>query len=44
MTDPLSRTHIIALDAADPLRPLRNDFLIPRSASATPGISSPVGS
>ena len=30
MTDPLSRTHIIALDAADPLRPLRNDFLIPR--------------
>ena len=30
MTDPLSRTHAIALDAADPLRPLRNDFLIPR--------------
>ena len=30
MTDPLSRTHIIALDAADPLRPLRNEFLIPR--------------
>ena len=30
MTDPLSRTHAIALDAADPLRPLRNDFLIPK--------------
>jgi kynureninase len=30
MTDPLSRTHAIALDAADPLRPLRNEFLIPR--------------
>ena len=30
MTDPLSRTHAIALDATDPLRPLRNDFLIPR--------------
>ncbi|PZQ23497.1 MAG: kynureninase, partial [Stenotrophomonas acidaminiphila] len=30
MTDPLSRTHIIALDAADPLRALRNEFLIPR--------------
>ena len=30
MTDPLSRTHAIALDAADPLRPLRSDFLIPK--------------
>lgn len=30
MTDSLSRTHAIALDAADPLRPLRNDFLIPK--------------
>jgi len=30
MTDPLSRTHAIALDAADPLRLLRNDFLIPK--------------
>ncbi len=30
MTDPLSRTHAIALDAADPLRPLRHDFLIPK--------------
>ena len=30
MTDPLSRTHAIALDATDPLRALRNDFLIPR--------------
>ncbi len=30
MTDPLSRTHAIALDAADPLRPLRNEFLIPK--------------
>lgn len=30
MTDLLSRTHAIALDAADPLRALRNEFLIPR--------------
>ena len=30
MTDPLSRTHAIDLDAADPLRMLRNDFLIPK--------------
>ena len=30
MTDPLSRTHAIALDAADPLRPLRNEFLVPK--------------
>ncbi|WP_368563610.1 kynureninase [Pseudoxanthomonas sp. UTMC 1351] len=30
MTDSLSRTHAIALDAADPLRPLRNEFLIPK--------------
>ncbi len=30
MTDPLSRTHAIALDAADPLRPLRSEFLIPK--------------
>ncbi|KAF1722643.1 kynureninase [Pseudoxanthomonas wuyuanensis] len=30
MTDPLSRTHAIALDAADPLRLLRNEFLIPK--------------
>jgi len=33
MTDALSRTHAIALDAADPLRPLRNDFLIPKYKS-----------
>jgi kynureninase len=30
MTDSLSRTHAIALDAADPLRQLRNEFLIPK--------------
>ena len=30
MTDALSRTHTIALDAADPLRPLRAEFLIPK--------------
>ena len=30
MTDPLSRTHAIALDAADPLRALRNEFLLPK--------------
>ncbi|MDN8650510.1 kynureninase [Stenotrophomonas indicatrix] len=30
MSDLLSRTHAIALDAADPLRPLRQEFLIPR--------------
>ncbi len=30
MSDLLSRTHAIALDAADPLRPMRNEFLIPR--------------
>ncbi|UBB26707.1 kynureninase [Pseudoxanthomonas japonensis] len=30
MTDALSRTHAIALDAADPLRALRNEFLIPK--------------
>ena len=30
MTDPLSRTHAMALDAADPLRPLRSEFLIPK--------------
>src|SRR5690606_32158063 len=30
MSDLLSRTHAIALDAADPLRPLRGEFLIPR--------------
>ena len=30
MNDPLSRTNAIALDAADPLRPLRHDFLIPK--------------
>ena len=30
MTDALSRTHAIALDAADPLRPLRNEFLVPK--------------
>ncbi|MFB8831689.1 hypothetical protein ACE0DR_25975 [Azotobacter sp. CWF10] len=30
MSDLLSRTHAIALDAADPLRPLRTEFLIPR--------------
>ncbi len=30
MTELLSRTHAIALDAADPLRALRNEFLIPR--------------
>ncbi len=30
MTDALSRNHAIALDAADPLRTLRTDFLIPK--------------
>jgi kynureninase len=30
MTESLSRTHAIALDAADPLRPLRNEFHIPK--------------
>ena len=30
MTETLSRTHAIALDAADPLRSLRTDFLIPK--------------
>jgi len=30
MTEALSRTHAIALDAADPLRALRNEFLIPK--------------
>lgn len=30
MTDALSRTHAIALDAADPLRAMRNEFLIPK--------------
>ncbi len=30
MTDALSRTHAIALDAADPLRALRGEFLFPR--------------
>lgn len=30
MTDSLSRTHAMALDAADPLRPLRSEFLIPK--------------
>jgi kynureninase len=30
MNESLSRTHAIALDAADPLRPLRNEFLIPK--------------
>lgn len=30
MTDSLSRTHALALDAADPLRPLRNEFIIPK--------------
>lgn len=30
MTDELSRTYAIALDAADPLRPMRNEFLIPK--------------
>lgn len=30
MTDSLSRTHAMALDAADPLRPLRGEFLIPK--------------
>ncbi|RXR07290.1 kynureninase [Pseudoxanthomonas composti] len=30
MSNPLSRTHVIALDAADPLRAFRNEFLIPR--------------
>ena len=25
-----ARTHAIALDAADPLRPFRNEFLIPK--------------
>ncbi|HZV38739.1 MAG TPA: kynureninase, partial [Pseudoxanthomonas sp.] len=30
MTDPLSREHALALDAADPLRRFRDEFLIPR--------------
>lgn len=30
MTDPLSRAHALALDAADPLRRFRDEFLIPR--------------
>ncbi len=30
MTHALSRTHAIALDAADPLRSFRNEFLLPR--------------
>lgn len=30
MSDSLSRTHAMALDAADPLRPLRSEFLIPK--------------
>jgi kynureninase len=30
MSDSLSRTHAMALDAADPLRPLRGEFLIPK--------------
>jgi kynureninase len=30
MTDSLSRIHATALDAADPLRPLRSEFLIPK--------------
>lgn len=30
MTDAFSRTHAIALDAADPLRGLRQEFLLPR--------------
>jgi kynureninase len=30
MTDSLSRTHAMAMDAADPLRPLRSEFLIPK--------------
>ncbi|MFT3757166.1 MAG: kynureninase [Pseudoxanthomonas sp.] len=30
----LSRTHALALDAADPLRTLRNDFLIPKHGAA----------
>ncbi len=30
MTDTLHRTHAIALDAADPLRALRAEFLLPR--------------
>ncbi|MFT3762205.1 MAG: kynureninase [Pseudoxanthomonas sp.] len=30
----LSRTHALALDAADPLRALRNEFLIPKNGAA----------
>ena len=30
MSDSLSRTHAMAMDAADPLRPLRSEFLIPK--------------
>lgn len=30
MTDTLTRNHAIALDATDPLRSLRNEFLIPK--------------
>lgn len=30
MTDPLSRAHAVALDAADPLRRLRDAFVFPQ--------------
>ncbi|MCW4455456.1 kynureninase [Flavobacterium sp. MXW15] len=34
MTDTLSRTHAIALDAADPLRQLRGEFIFPQHQNA----------
>ncbi|WP_305804885.1 kynureninase [Stenotrophomonas sp. YIM B06876] len=34
MTDTLSRTHAIALDAADPLKPLRGEFIFPQHQGA----------
>lgn len=34
MTDLLSRSHAVALDAADPLRHLRGEFLFPQHAGA----------
>ena len=34
MTDPYTDAHAAALDAADPLRALRNEFLIPRHGDA----------
>ncbi|KAF1710587.1 kynureninase [Pseudoxanthomonas kalamensis DSM 18571] len=33
MTEPLSRNHAVTLDAADPLRSFRNEFLFPKHGS-----------